>query len=117
RPPELAAHARYITWLMPRMRPRHGAHDVEREIRHLVDHESKLALIDQRELARLFDARSRTARRAVDHRHESDRLVGSADLDHFVADRHFDHAGLHDIHAAPGITFVEHDAARRERYI
>ena len=35
--------------------PRHRAHDVEREIRHLVDHEAELALVDERELARLLD--------------------------------------------------------------
>src|SRR5262245_8544045 len=32
-------------------------HDVEREVRHLVDHEAEFALIDQREFARLLDTR------------------------------------------------------------
>src|SRR5215472_17292295 len=70
--------------------PRHGTHDVESEVRHLVDHEAKLALIDQREFARLFDARGRASRRAVDHGHEPDRFIWSADLDHFVAYQHLD---------------------------
>src|ERR1043165_66019 len=55
--------------------PRHRAHDVGREVRHLVDHEAELALVDDRELDRLLDPRGRRARRGVDHRHEADRLV------------------------------------------
>src|SRR5215475_1342720 len=40
--------------------PRHGAHDVEREVRHLVDHETEFALIGQGELARVLDSGRRT---------------------------------------------------------
>ena len=39
--------------------PRHRAHDVERKVRHFVDHKAELALIDDRELDRLLDARGR----------------------------------------------------------
>ena len=39
--------------------PCHRAHDVEGEIRHLIDHEAELALIDDRKLDRLLDPRSR----------------------------------------------------------
>src|SRR5262249_2581741 len=91
--------------------PRHGAHDVEREVRHLVDHEAEFALIDQGEFARLLDASGRASRRAVDHRHESDRLVWPANLDHLVADHHLDYAGLHDVHARARIALVEDDAS------
>jgi hypothetical protein len=72
--------------------PRHGAHDVEREVRYLVDHEAEFALIDQGEFAGLLDASGRASRRAVDHRHESDRFVWPADLDHLVPNHHLDHA-------------------------
>src|SRR5262245_56650750 len=92
--------------------PRHRAHDVEREVRHLVDHEAEFALIDQRELARFLDTGGRATGRAVDHGHEPDRLVRPADLDHLVADHHLEHAGLHDIHAGARVALRKHDAAR-----
>ena len=41
--------------------PRQHAHDVHGEVRHLVDHEAKGALIDHRELAVFLDARGRGA--------------------------------------------------------
>src|ERR1700687_6218079 len=87
--------------------PRHRAHDVEREIRYLVDHEAEFAPVDDRDLAGLLDARGRGAWRIVDHRHEADGFVGTAHLDDAVADRHLDDARLHDVHARAGIALIE----------
>src|SRR5262245_65008052 len=67
---------------------RHRAHDVEREVGHLVDHETEFALIDQGEFAGLLDARGRASWRAVDHRHELDRFVWSDYVDNLVVDHH-----------------------------
>src|SRR5262245_37250044 len=97
--------------------PRHGPHDVEGEVRHFIDHEAKFALVDHGQFAVLLDAGGGAPRRAVDHRHESDRFVGSANLDHLVADHHLDHAGLHDIHASARIALVEDHASGTERHV
>src|SRR5215470_6778602 len=87
------------------------AHDVHGEVRHLVDHETKRALIDHRKFAVLLHARGRGARLRVDHRHETDRFIRADRLDHHVADHHLDHARLHDVHAGAGIAAMEHVVA------
>src|SRR5262249_24948554 len=76
---------------------------------------AELALIDQREFAGLFDARGRASRRAVEHGHESNRFVWSADLDHFVAYQHLDQAGLDNIHAGARLTLIEDNASGANR--
>src|SRR5262245_62953282 len=96
---------------------RHRANYVQREVGHIVDHETDFALIYQGEFAGPLDARGGASWRAVDHRHESDRFVWSADLDHLVADHHLDHAGLHDVHAGAQIALVEDDASGAERTV
>src|SRR5262249_21658825 len=93
--------------------PCHRAHDVLGEVRHLVYHETKPALVDQGDLAGLPDARGRGSLGAVDHRHEADCFVGAAGLHHSVADHHLDHPELHDVHAGAGIALVENDGAGR----
>src|SRR3981081_558785 len=94
--------------------PGHRPHDVHGEVRHLVDHEAEGARIDDGDLAILLPPCRRRAQRTVDHRHEADRLVLAAGLDHLVADHHLDHAGLDDIHALSGVAAVENDIADGE---
>src|SRR5882757_7482578 len=94
--------------------PGHRPHDVHGEVRHLVDHEAEGARIDDGDLAILLHPRRGRSQRAVDHGHEADRLVLAAGLDHLVADRHLDRAGLDDIHALSGVAAVENDIADAE---
>jgi hypothetical protein len=48
---------------------------------------------------------------------KSDGFVWPANLDHFLADHHLDHAGLHDVHAGARIALVEDDASGAERHV
>src|SRR6516162_1876376 len=86
----------------------HCTHNVKREIRDFIDHEAKLALIQDGKLHTLLHPRRGGARCPIDHRHETNCLVRSADLHYLVADHHFDDAGLNDVHAIPGIALFEH---------
>src|SRR4030088_3356948 len=70
--------------------PGHRPHDVHGEVRHLVDHEAEGARIDDGDLAILLHPRRRGTQRTVDHRHEADRFVVAAGLDHLVADHHLE---------------------------
>ena len=94
-----------------------GAHDVEREVRHLIHHEEEFPLIQDGKLRLLPYPRRAGRGTAVHHRDEAQHVTGAANVGYLAMGLDLDRARLHHIDILHGLAFAEQDGAPLEGHV
>jgi hypothetical protein len=94
---------------------REHPHDLQREMRGLLDEEIEAPLVDGHQFRISACNRGGNARRAVDHRNLPEQPARPQGLDDFSPDQQVHRAFQHDVHGVAALALGEHDGLPGKR--